>query len=81
MIKTVIPAKFQSDVKALCDYAGIVEMTRGMEIKMTLQEILSIIPKSRRRIESYNSLVSFLSDEMGVTLELTSKKSKNNERP
>ena len=78
VIKTVIPAKFQSDVKALCDYAGIVKMTRGMEIKMTLQEILTIIPKNRRRIESYQSLIAFLADEMDVALELTSKKTKKN---
>lgn len=81
MIKTIIPAKFQSDIKALCDYAGVVELTRGMEIKMTLQEILAIIPKNRRRIESYQSLRAFLADEMGVALELTSKKTKKHERP
>lgn len=80
VIKTIIPAKFQSDVKALCDYAGLLELTRGMEIKMTLQEILTIIPKNRRRIESYHSLIAFLADEMGVALELTSKKTKKNER-
>lgn len=80
VIKTIIPARFQSDVKAMCDYAGVVELTRGMEIKMTLQEILSIIPKNRRRIESYHSLIAFLADEMGVALELTSKKTKNHER-
>lgn len=80
VIKTIIPARFQSDIMALCDYAGVVELTRGMEIKMTLQEILAIIPKDRRRIESYQSLIGFLADEMGVALELTSKKTKKNER-
>lgn len=78
VIKTIIPEKFQSDIKALCDYAGVVEMTSGMNIKMTLQEILTIIPKNRRRIESYHSLITFLADEMGVALELTSKKTKKN---
>lgn len=80
VIKTIIPARFQSDIKALCDYAGVVELTRGMEIKMTLQEILAIIPKNRRRIESFQSLIAFLADEMGVAFELTSKKTKKNER-
>lgn len=80
VIKTIIPERFQSDIKALCDYADVVELTRGMEIKMTLQEILAIIPKNRRRIESYQSLIGFLADEMGVVLELTSKKTKKNER-
>lgn len=66
VIKTVIPAKFESDVKALCDYAGVANLVRGMEIKMSLQEILAIIPRNRRRIESYQSLIAFLADEMGV---------------
>ena len=76
--KTIIPAKYKRDVNALCVYAGVEELERGMQIRMTLQEILTIIPKTRRRIESYQSLVSFLWEEMGVALILTSKKSKSN---
>ena len=76
VIMTVIPKEFEGEVKALCDYAGITELKRGMIIKMTLQEILTIIPKNRRRIESYKQLIGFLNDEMGVALELTSRKSK-----
>lgn len=78
VIKTVIPVQFQSDVKALCDYAGVDRLERGMTIKMTLQEILTVIPKKRRRIESYKSLIAFLNEEMGVSLELNSKKTKAN---
>lgn len=74
--RVIIPKEFESDVKALCDYAGITELNRGMAIRMTLQEILAIIPKARPRIESYKLLIKFLNDEMGVTLELTSRKSK-----
>lgn len=74
--RVIIPKEFESDVKALCDYAGIKELNRGMAIRMTLQEILAIIPKTRRRIESYKQLIKFLNDEMGVALELTSRKSK-----
>lgn len=76
VIKTIIPKWFEGDVKALCDSAGIAELKRGMKIKMTLQEILAIIPKSRPRIESYKTLIKFLNDEMGVALELTSRKTK-----
>lgn len=72
----IIPKEFEGEVKALCDYAGITELNRGMTIKMTLQEILTIIPKTRRRTESYKTLINFLNDEMGVALELTSRKSK-----
>lgn len=80
VIKTIIPVRFQGEVEALCDYAGVEKLTRGMTIKMSLQEILTIIPKNRRRIESYKPLINFLSEEMGVALELTSKKTKNHER-
>lgn len=74
--RVIIPKEFEGDVKALCDYAGITELNRGMAIRMTLQEILAIIPKARTRIESYKLLIKFLNDEMGVALELTSRKSK-----
>lgn len=74
--KVIIPDKFKSEVKALCEYAGIETMTPGMHIKMSLQEALTIIPKKRRRTESYKPLISFLNDEMGITLELTTLKSK-----
>lgn len=77
--RVIIPKEFEGEVKALCDYAGIKELNRGMAIRMTLQEILAIIPKTRRRIESYKTLIKFLNDEMGVALELTSRKTKNHE--
>lgn len=77
--RVIIPKEFEGDVKSLCDYAGINVLNRGMTIRMTLQEILSIIPKTRRRIESYKTLIKFLNEEMGVALELTSRKTKNHE--
>ena len=43
---------------------------------MTLQEILEIIPKTRKRKDSYRTLADFLKNEMNVTLELTSRKNK-----
>lgn len=76
VIKNIIPKEFEGEVKALCDYAGMSELTRGMAIRMTLQEILAIIPRTRRRIESYKQLIKFLNDELGVALELTSRKQK-----
>ena len=72
--KTIIPVRFQSDIKALCDYAGVDELSSGMNIKMTLQDILTIIPKKRARTDSYRQLIQFLKDEMGVSLEIKSRK-------
>lgn len=76
--KTIIPAMYAEDVKALCDYAGLSELTQGTILRMSLQKILSIIPKSRPRISSYKMLIAFLADDMGVTLILTSRKTKFN---
>ena len=78
VIKTIVPKQYDEDVGALCTYAGVAELTPGLTIRMTLQEILTVVPKSRRRLDSYSSLVKFLQDEMAVTLILTSNKTKSN---
>ena len=76
VIKTIVPKQYVDEINALCNYAGIENLNSGMTIKMTLQEILSIIPKKRPRIESYKMLITFLKDEMNVDLILTSRKTK-----
>ncbi len=76
IVKVIIPKQFEEDVRALCDYAGVEELTSGTTIRMSLQEILEIIPKNRKRMDSYRTLVAFLKDEMNITLELTSRKTK-----
>lgn len=76
IMKIVIPKQFQEDVKALCDHAEIEGLTPGMTIKMSLQEILGIIPKQRKRMDSYKTLVAYLKEEMNITLELSSRKNK-----
>lgn len=74
--KTIIPRQFEADVKALCEYAGITELTPGMAIKMTLREALSVIPRKRARLDSYKALIGFLANEIDVTLFIYSQKSK-----
>lgn len=76
VIKTIIPKQYEDEIKALCAYAGVDNLSGGMIIRMTLQEILGIIPKKRPRIESYKMLTQFLKDEMNVDLILTSRKTK-----
>lgn len=75
-VKIIQPKRFQGEIKALCDYAGVESLTPGMQIKMSLQEILTVIPKTRQRTDSYNSLVGFLRDEMAVELTIKSNKTK-----
>ena len=74
--KVIVPKLYTNEIKALCDYAGVESLTPGMTIRMTLQEMLSIVPRKRPRIESYKTLINFLKDEMNVDLILTSRKTK-----
>ena len=46
----------------------------GMEINVTLQELLRIVPRNRPRKDSYKHLQRVLKDEMGVILTIKSQK-------
>ena len=74
--KTIIPDQFKDDMAALSEYSGLPELTAGMTIKMSLQEALRVIPRKRKRVDSYKALVSFLKEEMGITLIINSQKNK-----
>ena len=50
-------------------------LDNGLCIDITLQDILQIIPRKRRRIDAYRGLVSRL-NKMGVTLTINSQKTK-----
>lgn len=76
IVKAIIPKQFEEDVRALCNYAEVGELPSGTTIRMSLQEILEIIPKNRKRMDSYRPLVAFLKEEMNITLELSSRKTK-----
>jgi hypothetical protein len=69
------PEKYKKDIKALLDKYGDVFKT-GLCINLTLQEALSIMPRERRRIDAYRGLQSYLKRELGITLSITSQKSK-----
>jgi len=76
IVKGIIPKQFEEDVRALCDYAGVEELVFGTTIRMSLQEVLEIIPKNRKRMDSYRTLVAFLKEELNITLDLSSRKTK-----
>ena len=50
-------------------------LDNGRCIEITLQDLLQIIPRKRRRIDAYRGLVSRL-NKMGVTLTINSQKTK-----
>ena len=68
----IIPEKFKDDVKRLCNYCGV-ELKSGFCIEIELRELLEILPRHRRRKDSYDNLVKFLADEMKITLTIKSR--------
>ena len=70
-----IPKKYQRDIEALRQKYGDAFKT-GLCINLTLQEALSIIHRERKRIDAYSGLVSYLKRELGITLTITSQKTK-----
>lgn len=70
----VVPDKFRTDVKALSDYIGEANFRSGLRIEVSLSEILSVVPRKRRRVDAYNSLVKYLKDEQNITLTIKARK-------
>lgn len=71
----IVPAKFKDDIKALEDYAGR-KLENGVCIRVDLAELLTVIPRERRRVDAYNGLVQFMKDELGVELIISSSRKK-----
>ena len=68
----IIPEKFKDDIERLESYCGV-ELRSGLCIEIELSELLEILPRERRRKDSYDKLVKFLADEMNITLTIKSR--------
>ena len=68
----IIPEKFKDDIQKLQDYCGV-EFKSGLSIEIELSELLEILPRERRRKDSYDKLVKFLAEEMNVQLTIKSR--------
>lgn len=66
--------KYRDDIEALREKYG--ELTTGLSIEIQLSELLSIIPRERKRIDAYKSLISYLKEKHGVNLIIKSRKTK-----
>ena len=76
-----MPDKFKEDIDTLETYIGR-RLETGLCIKVDLSELLSVIPRARKRTDAYKTLVQYLKEELGITLIISSKKQKggNDER-
>ena len=68
-----VPKKYKDDIEGLKAIYG--ELTEGLTIETTLQDLLAICPRERRRIDAYSGLTSYLA-KRGITLTIKSRKTK-----
>lgn len=68
--------KYQKDIAALEERYGKLSTQTGLSINLTLKEALSLMPRNRKRIDAYTGLMSYLKREYGITLIITSQKTK-----
>lgn len=71
-----IPEKYRKDVTLLQSKYGDAFKT-GFCIDLTLQEALSLMQRERKRVDAYSGLISYLKRELGITLTITSQKTKS----
>ena len=71
-----MPEKFSKDVALLQSKYGDAFKT-GFCIDLTLQEALSLMQRERKRVDAYSGLISYLKRELGITLTITSQKTKS----
>lgn len=67
-ITHIIPEKFREDVKALTNYVGEAGFKSGLNIEVSLNELLSVVPRQRKRTDAYDTLVKYLKNELNITL-------------
>lgn len=67
-ITHIVPEKFREDVTALTKYVGEAGFKSGLSIEVALNELLSVVPRQRKRTDAYDTLVKYLKDELNITL-------------
>ena len=75
----IVPEKFKGDVEALESYIGR-NLETGLCIKVDLSELLTVIPRERKRADAYNTLRKFLKNEFNIDLIINKKKGQNHEK-
>ena len=71
--KESLSGKYDKDVAAIQSRYG--RLKPGLCIETTLQDLLSIAPRHRQRVDAYNGLVNYLFTQYGVKLTIKSRKS------
>lgn len=67
---TFVPRRFREDLKALEENYNLSD---GLEINLTLQEALALLPRDYPKTEAYIGLIHWLRRAYGVNLNITSR--------
>ena len=73
----IVPNQFNDDVERLKEYVGAEYWKSGLVIELSLQELLSICPRERKRSDAYKRLIEYLADEQNITLSIKKKGEEN----
>ena len=69
-LRIIIPEQFRDDVENLKKYVGEANWKPGLEIELTLQELLSICARTRKRSDAYAKLITYMNNELQITLKI-----------
>ena len=70
---TIIPPQYRDDVENLKSYVGEDNWKAGLEITITLQELLTICPRQRKRSDSFRKLIAYLDEELKIKITIKKK--------
>ena len=70
-----IPVKFRNDIATLQEYYGA-DFREGLEVCLTLKDALALLPRDRERTDAYKTLTCWMKENLGITLTITSQKTK-----
>ena len=73
-IKVIIPEQFKDDVEKLKKHVGNENWLPGLVIELSLQELLTICPRNRKRSDAYAKLIAYMNDELKITLKIKQKR-------
>ena len=74
--RIIVPERFQNDIKVLRAFIGESAFIPGAILNFTLQELLTICYRERRKIDAFKALVRYLDTEFNIKLNIKSQKTK-----
>lgn len=71
-----VPRRYRDDVIGLTSYYGDLNLMEGIVIEETLQNFGKVCQRDQLKIAAYQGLSSFLQRQYGISLVLSSRKTK-----